>query len=68
MSGEIADQCRQYVAEHAAEHDGESEDAAIESLCLGFRRFAKSQGWDDADFHVNVEQLAKNGLRQHRNS
>lgn len=66
MSGEIADQCRQYVAENAASCDGQSEDDAVASMILKLRNHAKSLGWDTLEYHINVDDIARKGLMQHR--
>lgn len=66
MADQIADECRQYVAENASSYDDQAEDQAIEAMSAGLHRHAVESGWDLIDFHVDVEAIVREGLRMHR--
>lgn len=66
MAGQIADDCRQYVAENAASYDGQPEDEAVAAMAKRFHLHAEKSGWDTLDYHVNVQAIVLDGLRMHR--
>lgn len=66
MADQIADDCRQYVGQIVASYDGQPEDEAVAAMAVSLRRHAEQLGWEPLDFHVNVEAIARDGLRKHR--
>jgi hypothetical protein len=66
MAGQIVDDCNDYTAAHAAEYDGRPEDEAVAGLADALRLHAETEGWEPLHYHVDVEEVARQGLRLHR--
>jgi len=66
MSEEVADLCRQYVANNIEIAQNLNEEEAVKVFCDGFRLYAIKSGWDanEVDSHVNVEELVRSELRR----
>jgi hypothetical protein len=66
MADQIADESRQYVVEKASAYDGQPEDRAVSALAHALRQHLKQKGWNPADFQIDLDVIARNGLRRHR--
>jgi hypothetical protein len=67
MAGQIYHLAEQYVADNAASYDGQPEEQAIVSLAGYCRKHLDGEGWNAADFGVDLTQIAREGLMRHRN-
>jgi hypothetical protein len=67
MAGQIYHMAEGYVADNAASYDGQPEEQAVSSLVDGCRKYLKGEGWDAADYNVDLHQIAREGLKLHRN-
>ncbi|TCP43961.1 hypothetical protein [Rhodovulum marinum] len=66
MAEEIANLCRQYVADNAAALDARPEEEAVRAMVNMLHRHAAGEGWEALDYHLNVEEVARDGLKRHR--
>ncbi len=66
MADEIGTNSVQYVAENASTYDGLSDHEALPKLVVALRKHVQDEGWDPADFQVDLRQIALDGLRKHR--
>ncbi len=68
MAGQIYHIADDFIANQAAQYEGQAEEQAAPALALACRRYLEAEGWNAADFNVDLNQLALDGLRRHRNA
>ncbi|GGH41526.1 hypothetical protein GCM10010973_38510 [Cribrihabitans marinus] len=68
MGGQIYHMADEFIAGQAGQYDGQSEDEAASALAASCRRYLEAEGWNPADYGVDLNQLALDGLRRHRNA
>lgn len=68
MAGQIYHIADEYISEHAANYDGQPEEQASNALARSCGQHLESEGWNPADYGVDLNQIALVGLRRHRNA
>ncbi|MDI3335658.1 hypothetical protein QKW60_04530 [Defluviimonas aestuarii] len=66
MAGQIYHLAEQYVADNAASYDGQPEEQAVVSLADACRKYLDGEGWNAADYGVDLHQIAREGLKRRR--
>lgn len=68
MANQIYHLAEDYISGHAASYDGLPEEKASKALALACGQHLEGEGWNAADYGVDLNQIALEGLRRHRNA